>query len=214
METPIDNIRLRELRSLQWYEPKQILINLRYVETHLLTENMDERVRRLRTNELKELREGREAAIFAYGLETEVIKNQVLVANTERSDYDFVMRWIKDENEYFYPVQLKELPPDDLNAQVSLEGIYNKLEKYSGTDDLAVAIHVNRRMRLKWGPWERQKKPRIRELWLFGTNSPDPSKWFICGDILKKPRFYEFRYPEGQPTLPNPSLQPTRNTGG
>lgn len=199
METPIDNIRLRELKSVHWFEPKQVLINMRYVETNLLSENMDEKVRRLRTNELKELREGREAAIFAYGLETQVLKVPVWVANSERSDYDFVVRWVKEENEYFYPVQLKELPPDDLNTTESLDGIYNKLEKYSGTDDLAVAIHVNKKMTLKWGPWERQKRPQVRELWLFGNNSPDQSRWFICGDILKKPLFYEFRYPEGKP---------------
>jgi hypothetical protein len=124
------------------------------------------------------------------------------------------MRWVKGEKEYFYPVQLKELPPDDLDTTESLDGIYDKLEKYSGTDDLAVAIHVNKKMTLKWGPWERQKQPRVRELWLFGTNSPDQSKWFIFGDMLRKPRFYEYRYPDGQPTLPNHSLTPSGDAGG
>ena len=199
MEKPIDNIRLRRLRGLQWLKPGQVLINLRYVETNLLPPHMDERVRRLRTNKLKQLREGRDAAIFAYGLETQVLKVPVWFANTEQSDYDFVVRWVKEENEYFYPIQLKELPPEDLNTTESLDRIYDKLEKYSGADDLSVAVHVNKKMTLKWGPWERKKRPRVRQLWLFGSTSPDQSKWFICGDILKKPLFYEFAYPEGKP---------------
>ena len=103
---------------------------------------MDERVRRLRTNKLKQLREGRDAAIFAYGLETQVLKVPVWFANAEQSDYDFVVRWVKEENEYFYPVQLKELPPEDLNTTESLDRIYDKLEKYSGADDLLVAMNL------------------------------------------------------------------------
>lgn len=205
MEKRIDNIRLRVFKSHEWFDPKQVLINLRYVETNLLSPDMDEKVRRLRTNELKELRELRDAAIFAYGLQTQILKVPVVIANVERSDYDFVVWWVKEENEYFYPVQLKELPPGDLNTTASLDGIYNIVveKKYSGADDLAVAIRINKNMTLKCGPWEKDKRPHVRELWLFGNTSPDQSKWYICGDILKKPLLYEFMYPEGKPPLLN-----------
>ena len=106
----------------------------------MLPEGEDERTRRLRTNSLKEGREGRDSALFAYGIRDQVLRHPVWIAKSENQDYDFVMRWIQDESDFYCPVQLKELPPEDLNPQIALED-----QKYSGVQDLLVAIRVNRR---------------------------------------------------------------------
>jgi len=195
--SPVDPIQAREFRQLTWHNPRQVLINYRFVESQLPA-NMDDRVRRLRTNELKKLREGRDAAIFAFGLGEVVLKSDVLIAKSEKSDYDFVVCWSREEGEYFYPVQLKELPPDDLNPQVSLEDLYMKASKYNGPTTISMAIKVNRSMALNYRPWGEKNKPNINELWLFGCSSQDQSEWFIYGDVLKRdPRFLNFKYPTG-----------------
>jgi len=53
--TPIPPILVRQFEQLTWVDPKQVLINLRWLERNL-PEHLDEKVRRLRTNKLKELR--------------------------------------------------------------------------------------------------------------------------------------------------------------
>lgn len=203
MEKRIDNIQQREFATLSWHDPRQILINLRLIELGL-PDDIDPRVRRLRTNTLKEWREGRDAALFAWGLGAVVLGIPVAVAKSEQRDYDFVCRWEKDGKLYYYPVQLKELPPADLNASVSLDDIYAKLSKYSGRDDLAVAINVNRQFNFKYEPWSQPTRPKILELWLFGCTSPDQSEWMIYGNVLAtQPRFLTFSYPlpdTGPPT--------------
>lgn len=195
IERPVDPIRARAMQRLQWHDPKQVLVNLRRIELQL-SPDINERVRRLRTNQLKEWREARIAAIFAFGFAQTVLGHEVAVAKTEEMDYDFIMRWRLDNKDFFYPVQLKELPPDDLNSEVTLEDIFDKVERYSGESDLSIAIHVNRAMRLEYRHWDRQSNPRIGELWLFGALSPDHSKWFLYGNMLHRvPGFREFEYP-------------------
>ena len=195
----LDKIRIRKFQKLNWHRPGPVLKNLRYIETHALDPKMNKRERNLRTNTLKEWREARDAAIFAYGIENQLLKAPIFVAKSEESDYDFVLRWVINETESFAPVQLKELPPDELNSEITLDDLYHKLEKYSGTDDLVVVIKINRRGRFNWMPWQRKNKLPIKELWFFGCTTEDQSKWFFVGDILDEPRFFEFEYPVGEP---------------
>ena len=195
---PLSGITERKLKALEWVDPKRVLVNLRRVEERLPSK-MDERVRRLRTNALKEWRESRYAALFAYGIAESVLKRPTLVAKVEDLDFDFIMRWDEEEADYFYPVQLKELPPEDLNPGVSLEDILGKLDKYSGTEDLSVVVLINRRTRFEYRPWESEQRPRIRELWYLGCTSQDQSKWFLYGNVLANaPLYYEFSYPVGE----------------
>ena len=183
---------------MQWVDPRQVLVNLRWVEANLPS-TMDERIRRLRTNQLNEWREARLAALFAFGIGDQVLKTPTQVSKTERRDFDFVMRWESDNADHFYPAQLKELPPDEINPRVSLNDIYDKLEKYSGANDLSVVICLNRRSRFEHQPWSRVPRPRIKELWYLGCKSPDQSIWFLFGCALRSdPRMYEFRYPDGE----------------
>ena len=191
-----ERIRVRQFERLRWHQPEPVLRNLRYIETHVLLDDaMDDRVRRLRTNDSKDWREARDAAIFCYGLRCSAVNESVSVAKSECDDFDCVLRWVTGERIHYCPVQLKELPPDDLNPSVTLEDIYKGLEKYSGETDLAVATKVNRQGRLYYRPWERPDRPPIKELWLFGCLSADQSQWFIYGDVLGSPRYHEFAYP-------------------
>ena len=192
---PLSGITERKLKVLKWVDPKPVLINLRQLE-HRLPEDLDEKVRRLRTNQLKEWREARYAALFAYGIGQSVLEKPTLVAKVEDLDFDFVMRWGDEGADYFYPVQLKELPPEDLNPNIALEEILGKLNKYSGAEDLSVVVIINRRTRFKYRPWDSAPRPKIRELWYFGCISQDQSKWFLYGNVLASaPRYREFNYP-------------------
>ena len=174
------------------------MINLRIIEAGMPPTGIDDRVRRLRTNSLKEWREGRDAALFAYGLETQVMGVPIFVAKTEAMDFDFLSTWFKDGAQHFCPVQIKELPPADLNAKVTIDDIYDKLERYSGPDNLTVAIRLSRTGRFTFEPRPRQRKLNISGLWFFGCCSPDQSRWFLRGDILHPTEaHYEFAYPTG-----------------
>ena len=190
---------VREFDQITWVDAKQVLINFRWIETNLPSE-MNERIRRLRTNELKEWREARIAALFSFGISSQVLKTPILLSKSEQRDFDFVMQWHKNNADHFFPVQLKELPPDDINSKVSVDDIYDKLEKYSGIQDLSVVIYISRRTRFEYPLWNREKKPSIKELWYLGCESEDQSRWFLYGSVLEKhPLKYDFRYPEGEP---------------
>jgi hypothetical protein len=193
--TPINNIVAREFSQMEWLNPEKCLIELRNIEENLPVQ-LDEKIRRLRTNPLKKWREARIAALFSYGMSRAVLKLPVLFSRSEEKDFDFVMRWQVEDKDFFYPVQLKELPPDDINSAVTLDDIYTKLEKYSGATDLSVLIHINRRMRFDFNQWTRDRRPNIKELWHLGCESAEQSRFFLYGDTLKRnPRKYEFAYP-------------------
>jgi hypothetical protein len=193
----IPKIQGREFDRMTWVDPKQVLINLRWLETNL-SPDLDERIRRLRTNNLKECREARTAALFAYGMGSTVLNTIVHVSKVEARDFDFVMRWIVEDKRYFYPVQLKEVPPADLSATVTLDDIHRKLEKYRGERDLSVVIHMNRQTRFDYQPWQPAERLHIRELWYLGCASKDQSEWFLYGSVLaQRPQRHDFFYPTG-----------------
>ena len=154
----------------------------------------------MRTNKLKEWREARDAALFSYGMGCCVLKSPLLVAKSEQSDYDFIMKWIRDEKEYYCPVQLKELPPADLNTNVQIEHIFEKLKKYNGINDLFVSIKINREIKsFDLNLFDKETNLNISELWYFGCKKPNQSNWFLYGSALElNPAFYEFSYPEGE----------------
>ena len=190
-----DDIRLREFSGLQYYCPKRVLQNLRKCEIELLDRNVPiDKVLRMRTNRLKPHREARDAAIFAYGIQKCVLGVPVRFSPHESSDYDCVLQCISEETQHFFPVQLKELPPSDLNPQVALKDILGKLDKYG--KDLTVAIKYNRKERFEYGPWLRIENAPVVQIWLFGACSPDQSDWFLYGDLTKEPALYHFRYPD------------------
>ena len=186
---------------MEWVDPRQLLVNLRWLEFNL-PPDMNERLRHLRTNSLREWQEARYAALFAYGISNAVLHLPTRLSKTEKVDFDAVMKWQKNGEDHYSPLQIKELPPDDINPDVSLDDILDKLGKYSGEDNLTVVVCLNRRTRIKFQPWDRESKPRISELWYLGCTDAYQSKWFLYGSALEKnPRRFDFEYPEGIPTI-------------
>jgi hypothetical protein len=201
MATRVPNILVREFNQMEWVEPRQVLVDLRWLELNLPAD-MDERIRRLRTNPLKEWHEARFAALFAYGISNAVLHLPTRFSKTEKRDFDAVMKWQKNGEDHYSPLQIKELPPDDINPDVSLNDILDKLGKYSGEDNLTVVVCLNRKTRIKFQTWDRQSKPRISELWYLGCTDVYQSKWFLYGNVLaNNPRRFDFEYPEGTPNI-------------
>ena len=156
---------------------------------------LPDKVRRLRTNKLKETREARLAAIFAYAMEKCVLRAPVRFAPHEDADYDFVVSWTSEEETLYCPVQLKELPPDDINPKPSMDDVLGKLGKYGDSKDLVVAISYNRQERFEFGPWLRIESAPVAQIWFFGGCSPDGNDWFLYGDLTKEPALHRFCYP-------------------
>jgi hypothetical protein len=189
-----DSIRTRDWSKLKYFDPITILKSLREVEMEIADKSIDECVRTLRTNMLKPHREGREAALVCYGIGSTVLNTTVYFARSEKSDYDFISRWTDGDTQYYSPVQIKELVPLDLNPYSDLNSLISSLQKYHDSNDLTVAIHVNRQ-----GTIDISKivipQLSVRGLWLFGSLTLDQSKWFLAGDLLGDKNYYEFYYP-------------------
>ena len=111
------NIEINAWSKLQFHDPEPVVKKLRMVQAEFVPQLTDERIRNLRTPDLKPEREARDAAIFSYGM-GKALNTKVLMARKESSDYDFVTCWRLGDALNFCPVQLKELPPAELNANI------------------------------------------------------------------------------------------------
>ena len=189
------SIRLNEWRKLTYYDPAVVLGELRRVEESDAHRVADGRVRRLRTGKQKGLREGRDAALFAYGMGVAVLETSVCFARHESADYDVVLKWFADGVERYCPVQLKEVPPEDINPTLTLTDIVAGLRKYTCSEDLAVAVKLGRLVNGLSGLPDCARGLSIRELWFFGATTPSQSKWVLYGDVLSQPSIYRFDYP-------------------
>jgi hypothetical protein len=123
-----------------------------------------------------------------------VLQTPVYHALTESSDYDCIAHWKNYDKRSFTPIQLKELVPEALNSTTNLTSELEKLKKYTSSEDLVIALHVNRAGRLVL-PEIRVPDLKVAGVWLYGAISKDQSRWFLYGDILNEPQFYEFAYP-------------------
>lgn len=191
MNNTVDSVTLNALRRLEYRDPVEVLRNLRRVEVQLPSD-VRKQVRHLRTNELKRVREAREAALFCCGMSCR-IGEPVYFDPTEAADHDFVAMWTSGGIQHLVPVQIKELVPEELNAVVSVDDLVAGLMKYR-SDHLTVAVHLNRA-----GTFEpsalRIPTLHIAALWFFWGAAPDQSKWCIFGDALGTPRASYFDYP-------------------
>ena len=108
------------------------------------------------------------------------IDRRIYLCPEESQDYDFVASYVVDEKPYLFPVQLKEVVPDSLNATSSVQEIIRSLSKYVDSKDLTVAIYLNRQV--DFDPKNLVVPPlRIGALWVFGAISPDQSVWGLWG---------------------------------
>lgn len=179
----MNQIRLRKLGKLAYGDPRGFLVELRNIEAKLDNLHISDRVRRLRTNDLKPSREMRDAALFCVGI-SEKFNIQVRFAPVEDDDFDFVATCVADDIQHFVPVQLKEVAPDDLNPNSSILDILETLSKYSNPRDLIIAIRLNRAIRFDPALIRVPESLRFGGLWVYGCISEDQSKWAIWGDFM------------------------------
>ena len=189
----MSRIRLREFQRFEFRDPAQFLAGLRAVEPEISASSLLPHVKHLRTNGLRQWREAREAALFCHGI-AQRIGQPIYMSRGESQDYDFVASWTVDETQHFAPVQLKEVVPGYRNPNASVEQIVQSLTKYVDSEDLTVAIHLNRQVH--FNPKTLSVPPlRIAALWVFCSISPDQSEWGLWGNFLEQPEGSRFAYP-------------------
>lgn len=186
----VDRFAIKEWSKLKYQDPKIVLLKLKELEIIASNYQIDMKVRNFRTNSLKCYREGREAAIFCYGMGKTVVHTPVYFAIVENADYDCVTRCKYG----FTPVQIKELVPEYLNPTKDLNQIIAELKKYPVSHNTVIAIHVNRQVRLEFDKIEIPDL-NVAEVWLFGGTSPDRLQWFLYRDLRSDPQLYKFEYP-------------------
>lgn len=187
------SIRLREFLSYDYKDPAAWLRALAEMNPVVAASGLPYNVRTLRTHKLRLWNEVRQAALFAYGISQRLPDCRVDFAHAQASDYDAVVRWQRADEQYFTPVQLKELVPSRLNPQATLDAIVAALSRYRDSSDLVVAVHLNRRFRL-----EEISRPSLNlgGLYFFGATVPDQSRWFLAGDLLAEDAaITSFEYP-------------------
>lgn len=193
----MDNIQINEWRRLDYHDPADVLRRVEEIQLDIANHSDDEKAKTFRTNRLKAHKEGREAALFCHGLGKAVLNKKVYFSLHEKVDYDFVACWQDQTALVFTPVQLKEVVPRKLNPETSLNEEIAKLKKYADSQDLVVAIFLNRTGRLNVDDII-VPDLNIAELWFFGSSSKDQSKWFLLGDLLGDKRYFEYDYPNGE----------------
>jgi hypothetical protein len=176
------SVRLRELSKLEYGNPSGFLEALAPLDRAASWSDIPDRTKNLRTNKLKSERERRDAAIFCVGM-SKAIGVPVHFALTESQDYDFVTTWKVDETQHFAAVQLKELVSTDLNPTSSLNSIFESLARYSDSDDLTVAIKLNRVGRFEPSEIVCPTNLSVGGVWLYGAVAEDQSKWALWGDF-------------------------------
>lgn len=190
-------IEINEWGQLPYSDPELVLRDLRRLECAIVDEPRDPKVRRLRTAGLKEQREARDAALFAFGMRHVVGTNVYVAPLGSDSEYDFIVKFVDGETFKFVPVQLKELVPEDLNSAATLDGLLKKLTgpRYQPSSETVLAIRLNRTF--KFDPPECSKLySPFSEIWLFGQVSFDGDRWAIWGDLKGDPQRFDFNYPK------------------
>jgi len=181
-------------RTLSFYDPARVLIELRKLERTIPPRAANSKVVRLRTNQLKKIRESRDAALFSYGMGL-AQGTDIAYAPEEAADYDFVTTWFDGDFRHYCPVQLKELVPADLGSRASLRALLSDLAVHSLPTDTVLAIRLNRAGR--FDPASVQLPPLgYRQVWYFGAITPRAERWVLFGDAKAQVRRLEFDYPE------------------
>src|SRR5712671_3482308 len=106
-----------------------------------LAVGVDPKVAGLRTGKLKRRREIVEACLFCYGLSCRM-ERPVWLIDHEGADYDVVVAWENNRDNYFAPTQLKEVIQKRVNPEASVQSVIDGLAKYPVSTGLTVAIRV------------------------------------------------------------------------
>lgn len=192
-------MRIREWKALDYFDPSTILISLREYERSGALQGVPYEVASLRTRELKPYGERRQCAMFAY-LMGRVTQTFVSVAYCESSDYDAVMQYRVGDEVRFVPVQMKELPPSFLPYTKDLQGLIDGLaDKYPTSSDLTVAVYLNRDVTFRVQDLNLSRL-NLGALWLFGGCDSTGDAWRVIGNLLSDTCSTEvFDYPVAPP---------------
>lgn len=177
-------ILMRRLAQLDYREGTNFLIELRSLERHSFVSDLPRNVRNLRTNELKHWREARAAAMFCY-LMSKTCGEPIYLAVAEDEDFDFVALQQIDGETHYKPCQLKELVPEELNPQATLNQIIQGLSKYDNPY-LTVVIQLNRREKIDFSSLKMPTNS-LGGLWMFGALDAAQSSWGLWGNFLQPP---------------------------
>lgn len=196
MRSSHDAIRINHWKELNYHDPEEALRNLRAIEYLVGASDLPAEVKTLRKRTFREYQEFRQAALFAYGI-GQRIGTRVHFSHASEQDHDAVCLWrAPEDTANFAPLQLKEVPPSELNPGAHVQGQLHKLAKYGRSADLQVVVHVNRTERIDFGML-RVPKLEVAGLWFVAGASPDSRKWVLIGDLLNDgPVATYFDYPE------------------
>lgn len=185
--------RTNEARGLRYLDPKRILTEPGALQA-AVAEWPQRFGRKLSENERKRLTEEIvQAAAFCWGM-AELWKRRVEFSPKASGSHDCVLALgpsAGGDPPGFLLVQLKALPPESLNPQVTLQSLINDLEgKYHDPDELYMCIAVNRPGEIDFAALKVPEalKSQLLELWILGRTNEDRTKWFLRGDLLAEPQ--------------------------
>lgn len=179
----IDRIQLRRLSKLRYFDPVPVLTAIRKLEPEVAASPTPVKIKTLRTNGLKRLRENLDAAIFAVGMAA-VLGKRVLVSPEEADDFDFVTAWVDKREMTFCRVQLKEVVNEEINPNADIQTSIDQLCRYD-LSGIAVAMKINRSVHFDPKAITVPKELRIGSLWIFGCITLDKSEYGIWGDFVQ-----------------------------
>lgn len=190
-----DKLRVREWARLSYHDPEQTLRELRRLQYAIARSDLPAGIRNLRKREFKKYSELRQAALFCYGMSLR-LGVTVGFAMQEAADYDAVCRWSGGKGiENYAPLQLKELPASGGSPVPALNALLAKLDKYTDSQDLQVAIYTNTPGRIELSDLI-LPTVRLGGLYLVGAISTDQERWALVGDLMQSPTGTEFEHPE------------------
>lgn len=147
----------------------------------------------IEAREYKRISEAFDAAVFACGLAAQLPGAEVHLAEYEAQDHDFVLRFGISNEPYYCPLQLKQFVAQETNPKATAEVLLDSLKKYADASDLVVAIKIDRP-----GSDPRCLKIpalTVAEVWFFGPLHSDTDIWYLHGNCLDSPEWFEFRLP-------------------
>lgn len=190
----VDKIAWRKWSKLDWRHPQFDLYALGVLQAQLENQGVQPTTDDLRRRELKQSLEQKQAALFSYFIGHSVLRSPILYAMCEDEDFDCVVQWVADGQKRCAPVQLKEIVPPHINPNATIDGELAKLGKYSTSGNTIFAVHLNQPGLIEYSAI---KKPETAagEVWLYSSLAADQSLWFLYGDLLERPNWYEIPWP-------------------
>jgi len=152
----------------------------------------------LRGPKQKKSREIFQACIFLCAVRQASGKPYRLIhEEPENSPVDVVavIDLLEERASYYYPIQLKELPPRSRNPNISLDDLLRDLASDTSIADSIVAVYLNREFRLVFDAIAVPPGLKARQLWLYGSPGP-PANFILRGDLMEaNPATYEVTLP-------------------